>query len=43
MKNKILAAFMILAVALVVTSCTSSRKGSGCPVNVGSSNKPFRA
>jgi len=40
MKNKFLAAFLLLMMAVAVTSCYSSRK-SGCPMNA-NSNAKFR-
>jgi hypothetical protein len=40
MKNKFIAALMLIVMALAVTSCYSSRK-SGCPMNP-QSNYKFR-
>ncbi len=40
MKNKFLAAILLVIVALAVTSCYSSRK-QGCPMNA-QSNSKFR-
>jgi len=40
MKNKFLAAFLLIIVALSVTSCYSSRK-QGCPMNA-QANYKFR-
>ncbi|MFN8290578.1 MAG: hypothetical protein U0U70_09990 [Chitinophagaceae bacterium] len=40
MKNKFLIAFSLLAIIVLVSSCTSQRYG--CPNNVQASSKKFR-
>jgi hypothetical protein len=41
MKNKFLAAFLLIVVAMAVTSCYSSRK-QGCPMNNAQANSRFK-
>ena len=41
MKNKLIAAFMLIFLGVAFTSCSSGRKGYGCPGNP-SANYKFK-